>query len=164
MICELLEALAPLPGLKWLRLLYCYPDGITDELLTTMIKYQNIVRYLDIPIQHLSDSVLARMNRKNTNASTYAAVRKIREKDPNFILRTTLIAGFPGETEEEFAELRRGVEELAFDRLGVFAYSREEGTAAAEMPGQVEQSLKEERAAQLMLLQQKFRFGQTKRG
>lgn len=156
MICELLEALAPLPGLKWLRLLYCYPDGITDELLTTMIKYQNIVRYLDIPIQHLSDSVLARMNRKNTNASTYAAVRKIREKDPNFILRTTLIAGFPGETEEEFAELRRGVEELAFDRLGVFAYSREEGTAAAEMPGQVEQSLKEERAAQLMLLQQKI--------
>lgn len=156
MLCELLEALAPLPGLKWLRLLYCYPDGITDELLDTMVKYKNIVHYLDIPIQHLSDSVLGRMNRKNTHASTYAAVEKIRRKDPGFILRTTLIAGFPGETEEEFAELKKGVEELAFDRLGVFAYSQEEGTVAAEMPEQVEESVKEARVEQLMLLQQEI--------
>lgn len=97
MLCQLIDALAPLPGLKWLRLLYCYPDGITDELLDTMSKYGNIARYLDIPIQHLADPVLRRMNRKNTHRSTYEAVERIRKRYPDFILRTTLIAGFPGE-------------------------------------------------------------------
>lgn len=154
MICELIDVLAPLPGLKWLRLLYCYPDGITDELLDTMLKYENVVRYLDIPIQHLADSMLKRMNRKNTRASTYQAIRKIRQKDPAFILRTTLIAGFPGETQEEFEILRQGVADLQFDRLGVFAYSREDGTPAAKMPDQIEEAVKQERVEQLMLLQQ----------
>lgn len=154
MICDLIDALAPLPGLKWLRLLYCYPDGITDELLDTMLKYENVVRYLDIPIQHLADSTLKRMNRKNTHASTYQAIQKIRQKDPAFILRTTLIAGFPGETQEEFEVLCQGVADLQFDRLGVFAYSQEEGTPAAEMPDQVEEAVKQERVEQLMLLQQ----------
>ena len=156
MTCELIDALAPLPGLKWLRLLYCYPDGITDELLDTMLKYENVVRYLDIPIQHLADSTLKRMNRKNTHASTYQAIQKIRQKDPKFILRTTLITGFPGETQEEFEVLRQGVADLKFDRLGVFAYSQEEGTPAAEMPDQIEEAVKQQRAEQIMLLQQEI--------
>ena len=156
MTCELIDALAPLPGLKWLRLLYCYPDGITDELLDTMLKYENVVRYLDIPIQHLADSTLKRMNRKNTHASTYQAIQKIRQKDPKFILRTTLITGFPGETQEEFEVLRQGVADLKFDRLGDFAYSQEEGTPAAEMPDQIEEAVKQQRAEQIMLLQQEI--------
>lgn len=154
MLCQLIDALAPLPGLKWLRLLYCYPDGITDELLDTMSKYGNIARYLDIPIQHLADPVLRRMNRKNTHRSTYEAVERIRKRYPDFILRTTLIAGFPGETQEDFEILKRGVEELQFDRLGVFAYSREDGTPAARLPGQIPEQVKQARARELMLLQQ----------
>ena len=120
MLCELLERLAVLPGIVWLRVLYCYPENITDELLDVMQKHETIVKYLDIPIQHLDDTVLKRMHRRNRQDATYALVRKIRQKNPNFIIRTTLIAGFPGETEEQFAVLRQGVEDLAFDRMGVF--------------------------------------------
>ena len=118
MLCQLIDALAPLPGLKWLRLLYCYPDGITDELLDTMSKYGNIARYLDIPIQHLADPVLRRMNRKNTHRSTYEAVGENSQKISGFHFTHDADRRVPGETQEDFEILKRGVEELQFDRLG----------------------------------------------
>lgn len=163
MLCELLERLAVLPGIVWLRVLYCYPENITDELLDVMQKHETIVKYLDIPIQHLDDTVLKRMNRRNRRETTYALVRKIRQKNPNFIIRTTLIAGFPGETEEQFAVLRQGVEDLAFDRMGVFAYSQEEGTPAAEFPDQVPEEEKEARRDTLMEIQQAISLAANER-
>ena len=163
MLCELLDRLAVLPGIVWLRVLYCYPENITDELLDVMQKHETIVKYLDIPIQHLDDTVLKRMNRRNRRETTYALVRKIRQKNPNFIIRTTLIAGFPGETEEQFAVLRQGVEDLAFDRMGVFAYSQEEGTPAAEFPDQVPEEEKEARRDTLMEIQQAISLAANER-
>ena len=163
MLCELLERLAVLPGIVWLRVLYCYPENITDELLDVMQKHETIVKYLDIPIQHLDDTVLKRMHRRNRQDATYALVRKIRQKNPNFIIRTTLIAGFPGETEEQFAVLRQGVEDLAFDRMGVFAYSQEEGTPAAEFPDQVPEEEKEARRDTLMEIQQAISLAANER-
>lgn len=163
MLCELLERLAVLPGIVWLRVLYCYPENITDELLDVMQKHETIVKYLDIPIQHLDDTVLKRMHRRNRQDATYALVRKIRQKNPNFIIRTTLIAGFPGETEEQFAVLRQGVEDLAFDRMGVFAYSQEEGTPAAEFPDQVPEEEKEARRDTLMEIQQALSLAANER-
>lgn len=153
MIVELMEELAGIEGVEWLRLLYAYPEGVTDELLDCMIKHDNIVKYIDIPIQHLSDSVLKRMNRRNTNASTYAAVKRIRQASPDFIIRTTLITGFPGETEEDFEILKKGVSELKFDKLGVFAYSEEDGTPACEMDGAVDEDVRKDRAEQIMMIQ-----------
>ena len=163
MLCELLERLAVLPGIVWLRVLYCYPENITDELLDVMQKHETIVKYLHIPIQHLDDTVLKRMHRRNRQDATYALVRKIRQKNPNFIIRTTLIAGFPGETEEQFAVLRQGVEDLAFDRMGVFAYSQEEGTPAAEFPDQVPEEEKEARRDTLMEIQQAISLAANER-
>lgn len=163
MLCELLDRLAVLPGIVWLRVLYCYPENITDELLDVMQKHETIVKYLDIPIQHLDDTVLKRMNRRNRRETTYALVRKIRQKNPNFIIRTTLIAGFPGETEEQFSVLRQGVEDLAFDRMGVFAYSQEEGTPAAEFPDQVPEEEKEARRDTLMEIQQAISLAANER-
>lgn len=163
MLCELLERLAVLPGIVWLRVLYCYPENITDELLDVMQKHETIVKYLDIPIQHLDDTVLKRMHRRNRQGATYSLVRKIRQKNPNFIIRTTLIAGFPGETEEQFAVLRQGVEDLAFDRMGVFAYSQEEGTPAAEFPDQVPEEEKEARRDTLMEIQQAISLAANER-
>lgn len=163
MLCELLERLAVLPGIVWLRVLYCYPENITDELLDVMQKHETIVKYLDIPIQHLDDTVLKRMHRRNRQDATYSLVRKIRQKNPNFIIRTTLIAGFPGETEEQFAVLRQGVEDLAFDRMGVFAYSQEEGTPAAEFPDQVPEEEKEARRDTLMEIQQAISLAANER-
>ena len=163
MLCELLDRLAVLPGIVWLRVLYCYPENITDELLDVMQKHETIVKYLDIPIQHLDDTVLKRMNRRNRRETTYALVRKIRQKNPNFIIRTTLIAGFPGETEEQFSVLRQGVEDLAFDRMGVFAYSQEEGTPAAEFLDQVPEEEKEARRDTLMEIQQAISLAANER-
>ncbi len=154
MLCELLEKLAVIPEIKWLRLLYCYPENITAELLEVMCKHDNIVKYIDMPIQHFDDGILHKMNRTNTYSSTVNAVNMIRDASSEFIVRTTIITGFPGEGEEEFEVLKSAVRELKFDRLGCFAYSREEGTPAATYKGQTLDEVKQLRAQDIMTLQQ----------
>ncbi len=146
MICELLRELCKIDGLKWIRTLYSYPERITDELIELIASEEKLVKYLDIPIQHCNDRVLKRMNRKSTKAELVSLVKKLRERIPGVILRTTLIAGFPGETEEEFEELCEFVNEMKFDRLGCFAYSQEEGTSAALLPDQLDEEEKRRRA------------------
>ena len=149
-ICELLRELCKIDGLKWIRTLYSYPERITDELIDLIAKEEKLVKYLDIPIQHSNDRILKRMNRKSTHAELTSLVKKLRERVPDIVLRTTLIAGFPGETEEEFEELCEFVNEMKFDRLGCFAYSAEEGTPAAEMPDQIDDEEKSRRADVVM--------------
>ncbi len=146
MICELLRELCKIDGLKWIRMLYSYPERITDELIELIATEEKLVKYLDIPIQHCNDRVLKRMNRKSTKAELVSLVKKLRDRIPGVILRTTLIAGFPGETEEEFEELCEFVNEMKFDRLGCFAYSQEEGTPAALLPDQIDEEEKRRRA------------------
>ena len=146
MICELLRELCKIDGLKWIRTLYSYPERITDELIDLIASEEKLVKYLDIPIQHCNDRILKRMNRKSTKAELVSLVKKLRERIPGVILRTTLIAGFPGETEEEFEELCEFVNEMKFDRLGCFAYSQEEGTSAALLPDQLDEEEKRRRA------------------
>ena len=154
----LLERLAEIDGISWIRLLYCYPEEITDELVQVIATQPKICHYLDIPIQHASDSILRRMGRKTNKKELEEQIKKLREKIPDICLRTTLISGFPGETQEDFEELYRFVNEMEFDRLGVFAYSQEEDTPAAVMPDQVEESVKEARRDELMELQQEIAF------
>ncbi len=154
MLSPLLEQLAAVEGIRCIRLLYCYPDGVSDELLDTICRHDNIAKYIDMPIQHMDDAVLRRMHRRDTRESIYAAVHRIRARDAGFILRTTVITGFPGETEEEFSVLKQGISDLEFDRLGAFAYSREEGTPAYSMPDQVDDEVKEARQEEIMFLQQ----------
>ncbi len=146
MICELLGELCKIDGLKWIRTLYSYPERITDELIDLIASEEKLVKYLDIPIQHCCDRILKRMNRKSTKAELVSLVKKLRERIPGVVLRTTLIAGFPGETEEEFEELCEFVNEMRFDRLGCFAYSQEEGTPAALLPDQIDDDEKIRRA------------------
>jgi len=146
MLPELLRQLCKIDGLKWIRLLYCYPDRITDELLEVMHKEDKILNYIDLPLQHCNGRVLKAMNRRGDKESLSALIRHIREMVPGVILRTTLIAGFPGETDEEFEEVSEFVEEMKFERLGCFAYSQEEDTPAAVMDGQVDEDVKEHRA------------------
>lgn len=152
---ELLEKLSKYP-FAWIRVLYCYPERITDSLLSVIASSKNILPYLDIPIQHCNDEILKRMNRKTTKKEISDCIGKIRNKIPNITLRTTLITGFPGETEEQFEELVDFVKEMRFDRLGCFPYSQEEGTPAAKMPGQLPQEVKERRAELIMLEQQRI--------
>ena len=154
----LLERLAEIDGISWIRLLYCYPEEITDELVQVIATQPKVCHYLDIPIQHASDSILRRMGRKTSKKELEGQIKKLREKIPDICLRTTLISGFPGETQEDFEELYRFVNEMEFDRLGVFAYSQEEDTPAAVMPDQVEESVKEARRDELMELQQEIAF------
>lgn len=142
---QLLKRLAAIPGLRWLRLLYTYPEGITDELLEVMSTHDNIVKYLDMPVQHMSDAVLKRMNRATTRQAVLDTVERIRKAHPDFIIRSTVIVGFPGETREDYQELLKGLRKAEFDRLGVFPYSREEGTAAAQMDHQIDENTKESR-------------------
>ena len=149
---ELVDKAAGIMQGGWLRLMYCYPDGVTDKLIETMLKHDNICKYLDLPLQHFSDSVLTRMNRRQTCASTKKLVSKLHEA--GFTVRTSLIVGFPGETQADFELLMDCVEELKFERLGVFRYSVEEGTPAAEMPDQVPDDVKQERYDALMGLQE----------
>ncbi len=149
-ICELLRELCKIDGLKWIRTLYSYPERITDELIGLIAGEEKLVKYLDIPIQHCNDRVLKRMNRKSTKAELVSLIKKLRERIPDITLRTTLIAGFPGETEEEFDELCEFVNEMKFDRLGCFAYSQEEGTAAARLPEQIDEEEKQRRADIIM--------------
>ena len=154
----LLERLAEIDGISWIRLLYCYPEEITDELVQVIATQPKVCHYLDIPIQHASDSILRRMGRKTSKKELEGQIKNLREKIPDICLRTTLISGFPGETQEDFEELYRFVNEMEFDRLGVFAYSQEEDTPAAVMPDQVEESVKEARRDELMELQQEIAF------
>lgn len=155
-LATLMRRLCKLSGLVWLRVLYCYPDSITDELLSVMAEEEKIVKYIDLPLQHASGRVLKAMNRRGDRASLTALMRKIREKVPGVTLRTTLITGFPGETEEDFTELAEFVKDVRFDRLGCFAYSREEGTPAAELPGQLDEEVKAHRAEVIMDLQNRL--------
>ena len=154
MLPKLLQELCRIPGLAWIRLQYCYPEEITEELIQTIGQEPKICHYLDMPIQHASDKILRRMGRRTTRAQIQDMVVRLRREIPDICLRTTLISGFPGETPEDHEELLEFVDSCEFDRLGVFAYSEEEGTPAAEMPDQIEEAVKQERVEQLMLLQQ----------
>lgn len=150
---ELLKALADIENLHWIRLLYCYPQYFTDELITTMTNCAKICKYVDIPLQHISDKLLQRMKRHDTRAQIEELLTRLRTKMPDICLRTTFIVGFPTETEEDFQELKAFVREQKFDCAGVFTYSREEGTVAGVMSSQVDESVKEERYDELMALQ-----------
>ena len=154
----LLRRLAQIPGIFWIRILYCYPEEITDELIEVIRTEPKICHYLDIPVQHASDPVLRRMGRRTDQARLRSQIGKLRERIPDICLRTTLISGFPGETQEDFEELYRFVNEMEFDRLGVFAYSQEEDTPAADMQPQVPEEVKCSRRDELMELQQAIAF------
>ena len=145
MICELLRQLCRL-DLRWIRLLYCYPERVTDELIEVMAANKKIAKYIDLPIQHIDEDILRRMNRIGNRESITALITKLRDRIPDIAIRTTLIAGLPGETERQFADLAEFVGQMRFDHLGCFAYSQEEGTKAAEMDGQIESEVKERRA------------------
>lgn len=149
-LAELLRRLCQIEGVAWLRVLYCYPDAITDELLDVMAQEEKVLPYIDLPLQHCSGPVLKAMNRRGDRASLTALIEKIRERVPGVVLRTTLITGFPGETGEDFTQLAEFVKEARFDWLGCFPYSQEEGTPAAELPDQVDQEEKERRAEIIM--------------
>lgn len=154
----LLQKLCRIAGLYWIRILYCYPEEITEELIDTIKKEKKVCHYLDIPIQHASDDVLKRMGRKTTNEDLRATIGRLREEIPDICLRTTLITGFPGEREEDHEALMEFVDEMEFDRLGVFTYSAEENTPAAEFPGQIEEETMKRRQGELMELQQEIAF------
>ncbi len=155
---ELLRGLCRIEGLQWIRVMYCYPEEIDDALIQVIKEEEKICHYLDIPIQHASDAVLKRMGRRTDQRELTGIVNKLRAEIPDICLRTTLITGFPGETQEDHEALMAFVEEMAFDRLGVFAYSQEEDTPAAEMPEQIEEDLKQARLDALMALQQGIAF------
>ena len=156
MLPELLKRLCGIEGICWIRILYCYPEEITDELIDTIASEEKICHYLDIPIQHASDRILRRMARRTNQNDLKEIVGKLRKKIPDITLRTTLITGFPGETEEDFEILKDFVDEMQFERLGVFTYSEEEGTIAAGFENQVDEEVKEARREEIMLLQQEI--------
>ncbi|MBE5848077.1 MAG: 30S ribosomal protein S12 methylthiotransferase RimO [Lachnospiraceae bacterium] len=152
----LLRKLCKIPGFYWIRILYCYPEEITDELIEVIHDEPKICHYLDMPVQHASDSVLARMGRRTNETELRGRIASLRARIPDICLRTSLITGFPGETQEDFEELYRFVNDIEFDRLGVFTYSREEDTAAYDMPDQIEEEVKEFRRDEIMTLQQEI--------
>ena len=154
MLPTLLDRLCEIEGIEWLRLLYCYPDRITDELLDTMARQPKVLHYLDIPLQHCDAQILKRMNRTGSRESLTALIAKIRERIPDIVLRTTVMTGFPGEDEAAFTSLAEFVKEIRFDRLGCFAYSQEEGTVAAGLPDQVDEEIKKHRAE--LILQDQY--------
>ncbi len=147
---RLLRRLCRIDGIHWIRLLYCYEDSITDELIETMGQEEKICKYIDIPLQHINDRVLTDMNRHSTSESIRSTIQRLRDAIPEIHIRTTFITGFPGESQEEFEELQDFVDEFRFERMGVFTYSREEGTLAAEMPDQIEEDVKDLRQEILM--------------
>ena len=150
MLPALLQELCKIDGVRWIRLLYCYPDRITDELLHLIAKEEKIVKYLDLPLQHCSADILKAMNRRGDRESLTALIRKIRHTVPGIVLRTTLITGFPGETQQDFEELSAFVNEIGFERLGCFAYSQEEDTPAAAFAGQIDEKIKNRRQEIIM--------------
>lgn len=154
----LLRNLCKINGIRWIRILYCYPEEITDELIQVMKEEPKICHYLDLPIQHANDVILGRMGRKTSKQELKDIIGRLRSEIPDICLRTTLITGFPGETIEQHEELMEFVDEMEFDRLGVFTYSPEEGTPAADMPDQIDEDVKLDRQADLMELQQEIAF------
>ena len=155
---KLLRELCKISGIQWIRILYCYPEEIYDELIQTIKEEKKVCHYLDLPIQHASDAVLKRMGRRTSKAQLVEIIEKLRKEIPDISLRTTLITGFPGETQEQHEELKDFVDEMEFDRLGVFTYSPEEGTPAETMEGQVPEEVKEARRDEIMELQQEISF------
>lgn len=156
MLPELLEELAKIEGFKWIRIMYSYPESITEELVKVIKKYDNICNYFDMPIQHASNKILKLMNRRTTKEDILSKIEMIRTHIPNATIRTTIIVGFPGETEEDFKEVIDFAQKVKFDRLGAFAYSREEDTAADKLPNHLEEDIKIERRDALMLVQQEI--------
>ncbi|QZY56808.1 30S ribosomal protein S12 methylthiotransferase RimO [Crassaminicella profunda] len=155
---ELLRKLAQIEGIEWIRILYCYPDKISDELINVIAEEKKICKYIDMPIQHCNDEILKRMNRATRKEHILQVIQKLRNKIPNMHIRTSLIVGFPGETKEQFEELKTFVEDVKFDRLGVFTYSKEEDTPAAKLKGQISEDIKEERRDEIMAIQKEVSF------
>lgn len=155
-LSELLEELCKIEGIHWIRLHYFYTEAITDELIAVMAKNKKICPYIDMPIQHINDDILRRMARRTNRREILGRIRDIRDNIPDVTIRTSIIAGFPGETEEQFNELKEFVKDIKFDRMGVFAYSKEEGTPAGDFPDQVEDGVKERRKDELMEIQQRI--------
>ena len=162
-LAKLLKKLCGIEGIRWIRLMYCYDDRITDELIETIATEEKICNYLDIPIQHASDAILSAMNRRSNKADLVAKLDKIRKEIPDIRIRTTLITGFPGETEKDHEELLEFVENQKFARLGVFAYSMEEGTAAGEMENQVDEDVKAQRLDEIMRIQREISLENNRR-
>lgn len=162
-LAGLVRELAKLEGLKWIRLLYAYPDGIDDSLIDLIKNEPKVCKYLDIPLQHISDPVLSAMNRRSSEAEIRSLVERLRTEIPDLAIRTSIIVGFPGETEDDFKKLSHFIEEVQFDRLGVFCYSREEGTPAAEMTEQISERVKRERYKKLMKIQARVSFKRNRR-
>ena len=152
-LCSLLERLCEIDGLKWIRLHYCYPEKITDELIDLIAENEKICKYLDIPIQHCNNDILKKMGRKSSKEQIVSLVAKLREKIPGITLRTTLITGFPTETDCQALEMEQFITDMQFERLGVFSYSQEEGTPAAKMDGQIDEEVKRNRLEMLMFAQ-----------
>ena len=160
---ELLKKLCRISGIEWIRLLYCYPEEITDELIQTIKTEKKILHYIDIPIQHSSDRILKLMGRKTTRRDLVNVISKIRREIPDMCIRTTLITGFPGETTEDHEDVLDFIDEIEFDRLGVFTYSREEGTAASLMDNQIDDDTKLDRQEEIMALQQEISLDKSSR-
>lgn len=161
-LAELLQELCKIEGIKWIRFLYSYPETITDELIEVVKKEDKICKYFDIPIQHISDSVLKRMNRKSNGESIRKVIKKLRKEIPNVVIRTTVMVGFPGETKEDFEELYNFIRETKFDRLGAFSYSKEAGTPAEKLPNQIHTNTKKSRYNKIMSLQQQIAIEKQK--
>lgn len=158
---KLLKGLGKIDGIRWIRILYCYPEEIDDALIQAIKEEKKVCHYLDLPIQHANDEILKRMGRHTSRRQLTDIIEKLREEIPDIAIRTTLITGFPGETDKQHEELMEFVDGMEFDRLGVFTYSPEEDTPAAEMPEQITEEVKEERRAELMELQQEIVFSQA---
>lgn len=157
-LVELIDRLAAISGISWIRLLYCYPEEITDELIERMKRGEKLCHYLDMPIQHASDQILHAMGRRTNRAELEKLIAKLRSEIPDIVLRTTLITGFPGETDKDHEELKDFIKKMRFDRLGVFPYSKEEGTPAAKRKDQILKKVKTKRQKELMHIQQQIAF------
>lgn len=162
-IGELLNEISKINGIEWIRLMYTYPEHITDDLVEEIACNTKVCKYIDMPIQHISNSIIKRMNRKGSKEKIINLITKVRKEIPDICIRTTFIVGFPGETKEDFNELYDFIKETKFDRLGVFAYSKEEGTAAFELDAQVEEDIKQKRLHEIMLLQNKISYENNKK-
>ena len=149
----MLKELGKIDGLKWIRLLYCYPESITDSLIEEIANNEKICKYIDIPIQHCNDEILKKMGRRGNKEKIVDVINKLRSNVPDITIRTTLITGFPGETDEQYLEMEQFIRDMKFDRLGVFAYSQEEDTPAAAMPNQISEEDKQRRQEMLMFAQ-----------
>ena len=155
-LAELLQEISKIEGIKWIRFLYSYPEGITDELIEVVANNPKIAKYFDIPIQHISDDILKKMNRRTSKKQIKELIEKIRKRIPDVTLRTSLIVGFPGETKENFEELYQFVNDIKFDKLGTFMYSKEDGTPAEKLPNQIHGNTKKARYRKIMELQQEI--------